>query len=51
MKVDTTVLGLDAQRAQEEPFIASMGIYVFNARKMIELLTDMEMYSQCSRDR
>ena len=40
MKVDTTVLGLDAQRAQEEPFIASMGIYVFNARKMIELLTE-----------
>merc|ERR1712094_51221 len=40
MKVDTTVLGLDAQRAQEEPSIASMGIYVFNARKMIELLTE-----------
>merc|ERR1719207_519458 len=31
---------VDAQRAQEEPFIASMGIYVFNARKMIELLTE-----------
>ncbi|KVG39866.1 Nucleotidyl transferase [Cynara cardunculus var. scolymus] len=27
MKVDTTILGLDEQRAKEMPYIASMGIY------------------------
>lgn len=40
MKVDTTVLGLDADKAQEMPFIASMGIYVFDAKKMRECLLE-----------
>ncbi|KAE8685871.1 Glucose-1-phosphate adenylyltransferase small subunit [Hibiscus syriacus] len=31
MKVDTTILGLDDERAKELPFIASMGIYVVQA--------------------
>ena len=35
---DTTVLGLDKQRAQEMPYIASMGIYVFNKLVMEKLL-------------
>ena len=39
MRVDTTVLGLDEQRAEEMPYIASMGIYVFKTSAMIELLT------------
>merc|ERR1712100_659856 len=45
MQVDTTVLGLDAQRAKEMPYIASMGIYVFNARAMEKLL--MEDFPTC----
>jgi glucose-1-phosphate adenylyltransferase len=37
-KCDTTVLGLDAKRAQEMPYIASMGIYVFKKDVMEKLL-------------
>jgi len=39
MAVDTTVLGLDAERAKEMPYIASMGIYVLKASAIAELLT------------
>jgi len=45
MAVDTTILGLDAERAKEMPYIASMGIYVFNARAMEKLL--MEEFPGC----
>lgn len=38
MKVDTTILGLNPSEAQENPFIASMGIYVFNKKVMNDLL-------------
>ncbi|NJK60599.1 MAG: glucose-1-phosphate adenylyltransferase [Oscillatoriales cyanobacterium SM2_1_8] len=38
MMVDTTVLGLDAESARQQPFIASMGIYVFKKEVLIELL-------------
>eukprot|EP00891_Asterochloris_glomerata_P007782 jgi/Astpho2/7782/Aster-06074 len=38
MKVDTTVLGLDAEAAKENPFIASMGIYVFRKSVLVDLL-------------
>ena len=38
MAVDTTILGLDAQKAKEMPYIASMGIYVFSAKAMEDLL-------------
>ncbi|CAK9195405.1 unnamed protein product [Sphagnum troendelagicum] len=40
MQVDTTVLGLDADRAKEMPYIASMGIYVVSKEAMISLLRD-----------
>lgn len=40
MQVDTTVLGLDPQQAQEQPYIASMGIYVFNRDVMVKLLNE-----------
>jgi glucose-1-phosphate adenylyltransferase len=40
MEVDTTVLGLDAERAKENPFIASMGIYVLKASAIKELLLE-----------
>ncbi|MGF1517271.1 MAG: glucose-1-phosphate adenylyltransferase [Nodosilinea sp.] len=38
MKVDTTSLGLSPDQAEEKPFIASMGIYVFKKQVLIDLL-------------
>ena len=38
MQVDTTVLGLNPEQAKQKPYIASMGIYVFNRDVLIELL-------------
>ncbi|RVW46195.1 Glucose-1-phosphate adenylyltransferase small subunit, chloroplastic [Vitis vinifera] len=40
MKVDTTILGLDDERAKEMPYIASMGIYVVSKDVMLDLLRD-----------
>ncbi|MEG4233793.1 glucose-1-phosphate adenylyltransferase [Microcoleus sp. Pol11C3] len=40
MQVDTTTLGLTAQQAQESPYIASMGIYVFKREVLIKLLKE-----------
>ncbi|GAB4822316.1 hypothetical protein N2152v2_009362 [Parachlorella kessleri] len=39
MQVDTTLLGLDAETAKSQPYIASMGIYVCKAQALRELLT------------
>jgi len=36
--VDTTILGLNAMQAAEMPYIASMGIYVFKKKVLLELL-------------
>eukprot|EP00897_Mesotaenium_endlicherianum_P008193 jgi/Mesen1/7401/ME000388S06620 len=38
MQVDTTVLGLDSERAKELPYIASMGIYVISKKAMVKFL-------------
>lgn len=38
MQIDTTVLGLSAEDAKQFPYIASMGIYVFNKDVMASLL-------------
>ena len=38
MEVDTQQLGLSAEEAQEKPFIASMGIYVFKKQVLMDLL-------------
>ncbi len=38
MRVDTTNFGLTAEEATSRPFLASMGIYVFNYAKLVELL-------------
>lgn len=38
MRVDTTNFGLTAEEAEKRPFLASMGIYVFNYEKLINLL-------------
>lgn len=39
-QVDTTILGLDDERAKEMPYIASMGIYVVSKDVMLNLLRD-----------
>src|SRR5829696_861625 len=38
MLVDTTAFGLTAEEAVKRPFLASMGIYVFNYPMLVELL-------------
>ena len=38
MRVDTTSFGLTAEEAVKRPFLASMGIYVFDYEKLTELL-------------
>ena len=38
MQVDTTVLGLPRQKAKDFPYIASMGIYVFEKQVLFDLL-------------
>lgn len=38
MQVDTSVLGLPAEKAKELPYIASMGIYVFERQVLLDLL-------------
>lgn len=40
MQVDTSALGLSPEQAQENPYIASMGIYVFNKDTLIKLLDE-----------
>lgn len=40
MRVDTANFGLSAGEAEERPFLASMGIYVFNFEKLVELLNE-----------
>ena len=40
MRVDTSVLGLSAEEAQRQPYIASMGIYVFKKDVLIKLLKE-----------
>ena len=40
MSVDTTVLGLTPEEAKQNPYIASMGIYVFKREALVKLLRD-----------
>ncbi|OKH35143.1 glucose-1-phosphate adenylyltransferase [Calothrix sp. HK-06] len=40
MQVDTSVLGLSEQQAKLQPYIASMGIYVFKKEVLIKLLKE-----------
>ncbi|MGF1491077.1 MAG: glucose-1-phosphate adenylyltransferase [Microcoleaceae cyanobacterium] len=42
MGVDTTTLGLSPEKAQENPYIASMGIYVFKKQVLEDLLDKNE---------
>jgi glucose-1-phosphate adenylyltransferase len=38
MKVDTTKFGLTAEESAKRPYLASMGIYVFNYERLVEML-------------
>jgi glucose-1-phosphate adenylyltransferase len=40
MRVDTTAFGLSAEEAARRPFLASMGIYVFDYKRLEQLLTE-----------
>ncbi|MEA5620382.1 glucose-1-phosphate adenylyltransferase [Cronbergia sp. UHCC 0137] len=40
MRVDTTILGLTPEQAELQPYIASMGIYVFKKNVLIKLLRE-----------
>jgi glucose-1-phosphate adenylyltransferase len=40
MRVDTSVLGLNKEQAKEQPYIASMGIYVFKKEVLFKLLKE-----------
>ncbi len=44
MKVDTTRFGLTEEEAEKRPFLASMGIYVFNYERMVSLLREDESW-------
>ncbi|RWW19598.1 hypothetical protein GW17_00016340 [Ensete ventricosum] len=37
-EVDTTVLGLSKEEAAKNPYIASMGVYVFKKELLLNLL-------------
>lgn len=38
MQVDTQIFGIDPQSAKDAPYIASMGIYIFKRKALIDLL-------------
>jgi glucose-1-phosphate adenylyltransferase len=42
MRVDTTKFGLTEAESQSRPYLASMGIYVFNYERLVELLGENE---------
>ncbi len=50
MRVDTTALGLDAAEAERRPFLASMGIYVFDYRRLEELLAQDKTWTDFGRE-
>src|SRR5262249_40194666 len=43
MKTDTQALGLSAEEAAQRPYLASMGIYLFRRKVLIDLLADPSM--------
>ncbi len=50
MRVDTTALGLSAQEAENRPFLASMGIYVFNYDRLVDLLKTDDSWVDFGRE-
>jgi glucose-1-phosphate adenylyltransferase len=50
MQVDTTVLGLSAEQAKTSPYIASMGIYVFEKQVLHDLLQQAPGYTDFGKE-
>ncbi|HEX8473094.1 MAG TPA: glucose-1-phosphate adenylyltransferase [Pyrinomonadaceae bacterium] len=50
MRVDTTAFGLSAEEAAKRPFLASMGIYVFNYSQLEELLAQNTSWVDFGRE-
>jgi glucose-1-phosphate adenylyltransferase len=50
MRVDTTQFGLSAEESEKRPFLASMGIYVFNYKRLTELLQNDNSSIDFGRD-
>src|SRR5215468_12365907 len=50
MQVDTTVLGLSVEQAQAAPYLASMGIYVFDKQVLRDLLTHAPLHMDFGKD-
>jgi glucose-1-phosphate adenylyltransferase len=50
MQVDTTILGLEPPEAKSSPYIASMGIYVFEKQVLHDLLTQRRNCTDFGRE-
>ena len=50
MGVDTTVLGLTPEEAKKNPYIASMGIYVFKREALVKLLRDFPEHTDFGKE-
>jgi glucose-1-phosphate adenylyltransferase len=50
MRVDTTKFGLTESESERRPFLASMGIYVFNYKRLVELLGENEEWVDFGRE-
>ena len=50
MRVDTGAFGLTAEESEKRPFLASMGIYVFNFKKLEELLAQNSEWLDFGRE-
>lgn len=50
MRVDTTAFGLEEKAAASRPFLASMGIYVFNYSKLVDLLKTDDSWVDFGRE-
>jgi len=50
MEVDTTILGLSPIKARESPYIASMGIYVFEKQVLHDLLKETPEHTDFGKE-
>jgi glucose-1-phosphate adenylyltransferase len=50
MRVDTTRFGLTETESEKRPFLASMGIYVFNYERLVEFLNEDEERTDFGRE-
>ncbi|MEZ5429207.1 MAG: glucose-1-phosphate adenylyltransferase [Pyrinomonadaceae bacterium] len=50
MRVDTTRFGLSEEESQRRPFLASMGIYVFNYKRLVNLLGEDKSWVDFGRE-